>query len=264
MHPKDKNVWITGASSGIGQALAVEMARAGASVLLSARRRDRLEETATRCRKSGARAEILPLDLSRPDGIPAAASEAETRMGAIDILVNAAGVGQRGLALDTTPEVARRIFATDFWGAVELTRAVAPGMVKRGGGQIVVVSSLTGKFGAPRRAYYSAAKHALHGWFDSLREELLDTGVSVTLIVPGWVKTEISESALEANGNRHGAMDQGQNKGISPEECARRALPAIIGDAPEQLVGGFECAGVYLNRLWPGLFRKILRKKGLG
>ncbi len=264
MDPKNKNVWITGASSGIGQALALEMARAGARLLLSARRLDRLEETAARCRALGARAMILPLDLARTDGLADAAAEAEARAGQIDMLLNVAGVGQRGLALDTDLKVAKRILDVDFWGAVGLTRALAPGMVRRGAGQIVVVSSLLGKFGAPRRSYYAAAKHALHGWFDSLREELLETGVEVTLIVAGWVRTELSERALEADGGSHGATDPGQRDGLSPEECARRALPAIVEGRAEQLVGGVECGGVYLNRLWPGLFRKILRKRGIG
>ncbi|MCL2000079.1 MAG: SDR family oxidoreductase [Planctomycetes bacterium] len=264
MDPKDRNVWITGASSGIGQALALEMARAGARLLLSARRLVRLEETASRCRACGAEALVLPLDLSRTEELAGLAAKAETDLGQIDMLLNIAGIGQRGSALDTNFEVAKRIMDVDFWGAVELTRAIAPGMVRRGMGQIVVVSGVLGKFGAPRRSFYSASKHALHGWFDSLREDILGSGVEITLIVPGWVKTEISECALDADGHPHGRIDAGQENGLSSEECARRAMPAIIKGLPEQLVGGIECGGVYLNRLWPGLFRKILRKRGIG
>jgi short-subunit dehydrogenase len=265
MNPKDKRVWITGASSGIGKALAVEMARAGASVLLSARRKDKLEDAASVCRAHGVWAGTLPLDLAATDTLAGAAGEAEARMGGgVDILLNIGGVGQRGLALETEMAVARRIMEVDFWGAVALTRAVAPGMTARESGQIVVLSGVLGKFGAPRRSFYSAAKHAMHGWFDSLREELLGTGVDVTLIVPGWVKTEISEQALEADGRPHGDMDAGQRQGITPEECAKRAMPAIVKGLPEQLVGGIECGGVYLNRIWPGLFRKLLRRRGIG
>lgn len=264
MNPKNKNVWITGASSGIGKAMAVEMAKAGAHVLVSARRLDKLNDTAALCRQYGGKVAILPLDLSETAALRDAAAKAETLLGPVDILLNIGGVGQRGLALDTDSAVARRIFEVDFWGAVELTRAVAPGMVARGGGQIVSLSGVLGKFGAPRRSFYSAAKHAMHGWFDSLREELLGTGVEVTLIVPGWVRTEISENALEADGTAHGGMDQGQQNGISSEECAKRSMPAIIKGLPEQLVGGIECGGVYLNRIWPGLFRRFLRRRGIG
>ena len=261
MHPFGKNVWVTGASSGIGRAMAVEAARLGGRLILSARRRDRLEETAEACRALGAEALALPLDLGDSASIAAAVREAGERRGGIDMLVNAGGIGQRGLAMETRPEVGRRIFDVDFWGAVELTLAVVPGMAERGAGQVAVVTSVQGKFGMARRAYYAAAKHALHGWFDSLREELAGSGVKITLVVPGWVRTEISEQALEANGAPHGTMDSGQMGGISPEECARRSFPAIIKERPELLVGGMECAGVYLNRLSPALFRRVLRRR---
>ena len=264
MDPKNKNIWVTGASSGIGKALAVELAGRGASVLLSARRLERLEETAALCRGRGARAEALPLDLGDGEALAGAAVKAETILGPIDMLVNVGGVGMRGTALATAGAVARRVMEVDFWGGVELTRAVAPGMVRRGCGQIVTVTGVLGKFGAPHRSFYSAAKHALHGWCDSLREELLGTGVEVTLIVPGWVRTEISERALEADGRTHGSMDAGQERGLTAEECARRALPAIVEGKAEQLVGGRECSGVYLNRIWPALFRRLLRRHGIG
>lgn len=264
MNPKNKNVWITGASSGIGRAMAVEMAKNGAHVLVSARRFDRLNETAAHCRQYGGKVDVLSFDLADTGGLGGVAAEAESRFGPVDVLLNIGGVGQRGLALETDLSVARKIMDVDFWGAVELTRAVVPGMIGRGGGQIVALSGVLGKFGAPRRSFYSASKHAMHGWFESLREELLGSGVEITLIVPGWVRTEISEQALEADGRRHGDLDAGQANGISPEECARRAMPAIIQGRPEQLVGGIECGGVYLNRLWPALFKRILRRRGIG
>ncbi|MDR0362106.1 MAG: SDR family NAD(P)-dependent oxidoreductase [Planctomycetota bacterium] len=264
MDPKGKNVWITGATSGIGRALAVELARAGARTLVSSRRLDRLEETVAACRMAGAEASALALDLADAASLPGKAREAERSLGRIDILAAVAGVGQRGAALDTESAVARRIFEVDFWGTVELARLVLPAMYARGGGQLVVVTGVLGKFGAPRRSFYSAAKHALHGWCDSLREEAPGAGVEVTLLVPGWVRTEISEHALDDGGAPHGRMDPGQQRGITPEECARRSLPAITKGLPEQLIGGIECGGVYLNRIWPGLFRKMLRRRGIG
>jgi short-subunit dehydrogenase len=117
-------------------------------------------------------------------------------------------------------------------------------MVERGEGQIVALTGVLGKFGAPRRSFYSAAKHAMHGWFESLREELLGTGVEITILVPGWVRTEISQNAMESDGRVQGGMDDGQKNGISPEECARRAMPAIVAGRGEQLIGGIECGGV--------------------
>lgn len=265
MNPENKTVWITGASSGIGQALAIEMARHGAQLLVSARRLERLNKTAEICRKSGGKVEVLPFDLSETENLPDLATEAERLMGKpVDILLNVGGVGMRGTALETEYTVARTILDVDFWSAVELTRAVMPGMIQRKNGQIVVLSGVFGKFGGPRRSFYAAAKHALHGWFESLREETLGSGVEITMLVPGWVKTEISEKALEANGNNHGNMDMGQENGISSEECAKRAMPAIIEGKGEQLIGGIECGGVYLNRLFPSLFKYFLRKRGVG
>ncbi|MCD7895172.1 MAG: SDR family NAD(P)-dependent oxidoreductase [Planctomycetaceae bacterium] len=265
MEIKNRTVWVTGASSGIGEAMALEMASAGARLLLSARRVERLAAVGEACRRRGAaRVEELPFDLADTDRLRHLAADADARLGGIDILCNIGGVGMRGLATDTELPVARRIFDTDFWGAVELTRGVVGPMVGRGRGQIVTLTGGLGKFGAPRRSFYSASKHALHGWFDSLREELLGAGVTVTLLVPGWVKTEISEKALEADGSQHGVMDVGQERGISAAECAKRALPAIRKDVPEQLIGGIECGGVYLNRIWPALFRRFLRRRGIG
>jgi short-subunit dehydrogenase len=264
MHPKNKNVWITGASSGIGRALALDIARAGGNVLLSSRRLERLGATASECRKYGGRVDVLPFDLGRVEELGEISTEAAARMGRIDMLCNIGGVGMRGGALETDLSVARAVMDVDFWGAVELTRAVMPAMVDRGEGQIVILTGVLGKFGAARRSFYSAAKHALHGWGESLREETLGSGVEVTFLVPGWVRTEISEHALEADGTPHSRMDEGQARGISPEECAARALKAIAAGVPEQLIGGIECGGVYLNRLWPGLFKKLLRRRGIG
>ncbi|MDR2391073.1 MAG: SDR family NAD(P)-dependent oxidoreductase [Planctomycetota bacterium] len=259
MHPKGKNIWITGASSGLGRALALELAARGAALLLSARRREHLEDTARLCRDRGGRAEILALDLAQTESLAAAAAVAEKRLSGIHMLVNAGGIGQRGSALETGLPVARRIFDIDFWAPVELTRAVLPAMIRRNSGQIVVVTSVQGKFGMAHRSCYAAAKHALHGWFESLREELSGTNVETTLLVPGWARTEISRHALEADGKPHGADDPGQLGGLSPEEFAERSLPAIARGKPEQLIGGVECAGVYLNRLSPRLFRLALR-----
>ncbi|MCC8191354.1 MAG: SDR family oxidoreductase [Planctomycetes bacterium] len=264
MDPKNHTVWVTGASAGIGQALAIEMAKAGAAVALSARRRDRLEETAADCRRYGGAVAVVPLDLADNTTLGPAAAAVKKALGPVDILVNVGGIGMRGLALDTDLAVARKILEIDFWGAVELTRLVLPGMIQRRKGQIVALTGVLGKFGAPRRSFYSAAKHAMHGWFESLREEILGTGVDITMLVPGWVRTEISQQALEADGSRHGSMDPGQARGISPQECAVRCLAAITKGVPEQLIGGRECGGVYLHRLWPGLFKRLLRRQGIG
>lgn len=261
---KGKTVWITGASSGIGAALAIEFARAGARPVLSARNRERLEAVAAACRQHSGQVLVLPMDVTQTDSFAELTARVEDWGGGIDVLVNNAGIGQRGSALDTKSDAARKLFEADFWGAVELTRAVVPGMKTRGKGAVVAVTSVIGKFGAPSRSFYSAAKHALHGWFDSLREELAGTGVRVTILVPGWIRTEISLHALNDDGTPHGKMDPGQSGGLDASECARRMVKAIGEGGPEYLIGGRECAMAYLFRLSPGLARWVLRRKGIG
>ncbi len=260
-----KTAWITGASSGIGAALAAALAREGARPVLSGRDLPRLEKTAEACRRAGASAVfILPFDLEDRDAVAAAPARAAALAGPVDLLVNNAGLGQRGLALATGPEILERVMAVDFFAAASLARGVAPGMVARGGGRLAVVTSLLAKFGAPRRSAYAAAKHALHGWFESLRAELLGTGVGVTLLVPGWVRTDISRRALEADGAAHGALDPGQARGLAPEECARRMVRALARDADEQLIGGRECLAAYGKRFFPKWLARRVARGGIG
>ena len=261
-------IWITGASSGIGRAFAEEAARRGARLVLSGRDADRLALAARACRESGApEAHPLPFDLADPDpAVPTLAARTVEQLagGAPDILVNNAGLGQRGAALETDAETERRLFAVNYFGPTALTRAVLPGMIARGRGRVAAVTSLLAKFGAPRRSTYAAAKHALHGWFDSLREEVRGDGVGVTLLVPGWVRTEISRRALEAGGGAHGVDDPGQQRGLPPEECARRMWTALARGRDEQLIGGWECLAAYGMRYCPRLTRTCLRRRGIG
>jgi short-subunit dehydrogenase len=166
--------------------------------------------------------------------------------------------------LETEEGVEERIFAVNFWGSAALTRMVLPHMLRRKSGRIAAVTSLLAKFGAPNRSAYAASKHALHGWYDSLREEILGSGVSVTLLVPGWIKTDISVRALDNNGEAHGLIDEGQRRGITPEEAARRMVRAIDAGKEEQLIGGWECLSAYGMRFFPRLTRYCLRKYGIG
>lgn len=257
-HPfQNQVVWITGASSGIGEALAKAFSAEGARVILSARRLEKLEVVASRCPEE---TKIFPLDLTDQDALPLKAEVAQALFGKIDILVHNAGISQRSPALETSMEVTRRIFETNVFGVIALTRAVLPRMIERGEGRIVVISSVLGKFGAPTRSSYAASKHALHGYFDSLRAEVYDKGIRITLVCPGYVQTEISFHALEADGSPHGRLDPGQAKGISPERCAQKILQAIREGRDEVTIGGWETWGVIVKRFWPGLLHWILRR----
>jgi short-subunit dehydrogenase len=231
----NKVVWITGASSGIGEALAHRIAREGALLALSARRRDELERVKAAL-PHGARTAIIPGDVTDFASIPSWIAQIESELGPIDVLVNNAGVSQRSLARDTTMETYRYLMEVDFFAPVALTQAVVPAMVERGSGQIVVTSSVAGKYGTPLRSGYAAAKHALHGFYDSLRAEVAKDGVVVTTLVVGAVYTNVSINALTGDGTTHGVMDDLQATGIEPERAAGLIVAGIIANEPEVLV----------------------------
>lgn len=255
----NKVVWITGASSGIGEALAVAFAAAGARLVLSSRRPAELERVRTVCARPEAH-RIVPLDLTRPETFAAAVAEVEAACGGVDVLVNNGGVSQRALALDTTPAVERALMEVNYFGQVALTKAVLPGMRARRSGHIVVVSSVMGYVGTPARSSYAAAKHALHGYFDSLRAEVWREGIQVTLACPGYVKTAVSANALGGDGSRHGVTDATHQRGITPEKCARAIVNAVARGREEVAVGGPEVLAIYLKRWCPWLASRIIRR----
>ncbi|MFT3925180.1 MAG: SDR family oxidoreductase [Myxococcales bacterium] len=255
-----KTVWITGASSGIGEALARAFAKRGAKLLLSARRVDRLEQVARACAPDAGEVQVLPLDMADFAGLPDKAREAARLIGPIDVMVHNAGVGQRGSVLETTFEVERRMLETNYLGPVALTKALLPEMVARGQGTFVVMSSVLGLMSVKHRAGYSASKHALHGYFNGLRAELTEKGIHVLLVCPGHVNTEFSLHAMEADGRAHGVVDAGQENGLTPADCAARTLAALDRDKHEIYVAKWESLGVYLNRYAPGLLRSALAR----
>mgnify|MGYP001827250202 FL=1 len=175
-HFRDKVVWITGASSGIGEALAYMLSEAGSSLVLSSNEPERLEEDPGKC-TNGAVHKVIPLDLSEWDDLAPKAAEALGQFGHVDILVNNGGISHRSLAKDTSLEVDRRVMDIDYFGHVALTKAVLPSMLQRKTGHIVVTTSLAGLLQVPYRTAYCAAKHALHGFFDTLRVELWEDNI---------------------------------------------------------------------------------------
>jgi dehydrogenase/reductase SDR family member 7B len=252
-------VWITGASSGIGEALAYAFAREGARLVLSSRRPDELERVRQACERPEEHA-VLPLDLTRSETFPAAVTEVLARCGHIDVLLNNGGVSQRALAADATLEVERALMEVDYFGPVALTKAVLPAMRERRAGRIVVVSSVMGYVGTPGRSTYAAAKHALHGYFDSLRAEVWREGIKVTLACPGYVKTAVSDNALGPRGEKHGRTDRTHQSGIAPERCAAAIVRGVARGREEIYVGGWEVAGIWLMRFTPWLFSRIARR----
>ena len=258
---KHKRIWITGASSGIGESLANAFAECGAHLILSARNEQELNRVAAECAGAGAASVIVqPLDLAQHDQIPLIAVQVLKRVGKLDILINNGGVSQRALARDTTLEVDKKIMNINFFGTVALTKAVLPSMLTHQLGHIVTITSLTGKFGSPLRSSYAASKHALHGFFDSLRAELGNTPIKITLVCPGFVHTNVSMNALTGEGAKLNKMDDATGKGMEPGILAQKILRAVENGKEEIWVGGKEVLAVYLKRFFPGYFSRLIKK----
>lgn len=252
-------IWITGASSGIGEASAKEFSRQGYAVLISARKEKELERVKSECPYPES-IRVLPLDLIETSGMEAKVKNAISFFGKVDILLHNGGISQRSLIRETTLEVDRKLMEVNYFGTVALTKAILPHFIQNKGGHFGVVTSLVGKFASPFRSSYAASKHALHGFFDTLRAEHFQDNISVTLICPGFIKTQVSINALTADGSPLGEMDEAQANGMSPEDCAEEIFTAISRKKEEVLIGGKEKYAVYLKRFFPGIFSKILRK----
>lgn len=256
---KNKIVWITGASSGIGEALVYAFNALGAKLIISSRNRDELFRVKSNC-KAQIDVHVLSLDLEDSASLPAKAADALRIFGKIDILINSGGISQRGLALETDLPTEQRLMDVNFWGTVILSKAVLPQMLANGSGSIVCVSSLVGKFGTRFRSAYAASKHALHGYFDSLRIEIDNPNIQILLACPGFIKTRVTLNALTANGSAQGTMDSAQENGMLPEVCAKAIIKAIETKKEEVYIGGKETKGVLLKRFFPKFFSKIIRK----
>lgn len=261
MNYPPKTIWITGASSGIGEALAQTYAAQGNHLILSARNRQRLDEVAEHCRKLGAAsAEVAPLDLADEKNIRNTASQVLGIHPKLDVLVNNGGISQRSNAEETPVEIDRKIMETNFFGAVVLTKAALPALMRDNGGQIIVISSVVGKFGFPLRTAYSASKHALQGYFEALRAELHAKHVRVLIVSPGRIRTNISINAIDKEGKQHGVMDEGQAKGMPADVCAKKIIAAAGKNKKELWVGGKEVVMVYIRKYLPRLFHYMARK----
>ncbi|WP_439106081.1 SDR family oxidoreductase [Congregibacter sp.] len=233
-----KVVWITGASSGIGEALALQMAARGSQLILSARNQTELERVETLCKDAGAAdVLVLPLDVSKHETMEPAAQQVFAQYGKLDLLINNAGVSQRSFCIDTAFEVYRQIMDINVLGQIALTLAVLPAMVARGEGHIAVTSSIAGKVGVPLRTGYCAAKHAVMGFFDALRTEVAADGLQVTTIVPGFIQTNVSKNALRGDGQVAGITDQDIAEGMPVDECADVIITGFETGLPEIAVG---------------------------
>ena len=250
----DKTIWITGASSGIGKAVAIKLSKENTHLILSDINEKGLREVADICKKNGCTTKIAPVDLSDEKSVNSVIMRVIDKKTTIDCLYHFAGISQRSLVRETPIFVDRKIFEINFFGAVALTKAVLPEMINNGGGQIAVTSSIVGKFGFPYRSSYSATKHALHGFFESLRAENKHNNIQVSIIIPGRVKTNISINAINKDGKTHAKMDDGQDSGITAEKAAGIICRNLKKNKKEILVGGKELMMVHIRRFLPRLY----------
>ncbi len=260
IHLKNKIGWITGASSGIGEALAYACARQGTKLILSARREEELQRVKQACQLPEQDILALPLDLSNHEGMSGKVSKVMAAFGRIDVLVNNGGISQRSLVKNTDFSVFRKLIDVNYLGTVALTKAVLPVFLDQKQGHFVVVTSIMGKFGSPLRSGYCGAKHALHGFFDVLRMEHHEDNIDITLVCPGFVHTNVSMNALKGDGTTQQKMDASTEKGISAEECARKILQAVKNKKMEVLIGGKETLAVYGKRFFPRLLHNLAKK----
>ena len=256
---RSKTVLLTGASSGIGEALAYALSAQGANLILAARRPEELQRVAAAC---GSQTIVLPTDLYHPEAVSELAQKALAAFPQIHILIHAAGVSQRAFTDETSKAVTRRLMQLNFFAPAELTQALLPHFKAQGGGQVVFLNSVAGLFGVPLRSGYAAAKHALKGWAESLETEGRIEGLSVCSVYAGRIRTPISLSALTGNGTPHGKMDAGQLGGMDVTKCAQKILKGMARRQSRVIIAKEERILWWLWFFLPRLYARIARRQG--
>ena len=259
MNLDTKTIWITGASSGIGKGLALELSKQNCKLILSSRRPEALENVKMLCSNQETIA-ILPFDLADFENLKPIAEQAIQIFGTIDILINNGGISQRSLIIDTDISVDKKLMEVDYLGTVALSKAILPHFIANQSGQFVTVSSLMGKFSSPYRSGYCGAKHALHGFFDALRMEHDKDNIKVTMICPGFVNTEVSKNALIGDGSKLNSQDDATQNGLSVQDFSKRMIKAIQKEKFEVYIGKKEVLGIYLKRIFPRFLHYFVLK----
>jgi len=269
---RNKVVLITGASSGIGRQLASDLYKCGSKVILASRSLELLQLLRDELIDIGKLdnsseyfdPEIVSLDLERVETLKDKYNEALAIFGHIDILINNAGLSNRGDCLETEIEVYTRLMTVNYLGVVELTRHVCQQMVERGSGHVVFISSVQGLIPIPYRGAYSGSKHAIQAWAESLRAELSDKGVSVTTVCPGYVNTNLSRNALTGSGDKHGVLDSTTKSGFSVEYVSDRIISGMVNNDQQLVLAPlYVRLAILIRTLLPSLYRFIMNRRAL-
>jgi len=254
---ENKVIWITGASSGIGKALAMELSKNNCQLILSSRREKELNDVRSQCARPE-NVEIVTLDLADYTNMSLVVNKAISQFGHIDLLINNGGISQRSPIIETTIDVDKKLMEVDYLGTIGLSKAILPHFIERQSGHFVVVSSLMGKFSSPFRSAYCGAKHALHGFFDALRLEHDKDNIKVTMICPGFVNTNVARNALIGDGSQQGHQDQMTENGLDVNVFVKKMIKAIQKEKYEAYIGKFEKLGVFVKRISPRLLHKLV------
>ncbi|MDF3821755.1 SDR family oxidoreductase [Leptospira sp. 96542] len=258
---KDKVVWITGASSGIGEALVHELKDTGAKFVLSARRESELERVRMLSNLTSENCLILPLDLEKFNTLGGLPELVVKKFGRVDVLINNGGISQRSLAHETNLSTYQSLMNVNFFGNIALSLALLPHFQKQNSGHIASVASIAGKFGVPFRTGYSSSKFALTGFYEALRAENSHHNLKVTLVYPGFIKTKISENAVSGDGTKHGKLDPGIEEGIDAHVCAKKIIAAIKSGQLETVIASRkEKFAIFMHKHFPQVFSNLIPK----
>jgi short-subunit dehydrogenase len=257
---KDRIVWVTGASSGIGEALVKNLVQASARVIMSSHEPEELARVKKEIGETKYEPFVVPFDLSDSKAVEKAAKEVLQKFSKVDIFFSNGGVSTRSAAIEIPVELDRKVMEINYFSGVIITKKLLPGMIEEGFGHIIATSSISGKFGFPLRSAYAASKHALHGFYQSVWTELYKKGIRTTVVCPGRVKTNISLHALDKDGKEYGKMSKGQAEGIDPETCALQIMRAASLNKREVLIGGKELIMPRLKQYFPRIFYRLITR----
>jgi len=257
MEFKNKTAWITGASSGIGKAIAYELGFKKSKVVLAARRIEKLKDIEAELKTVGIEVFSCPTDVSKEADCKNLIEKTIERFGTIDVLINNAGISMRAMFEDTELDVLRRVMDVNFWGTVMCTKYAMPYLTKAKG-TVIGVSSVAGYRGLPGRTGYSASKFAMHGFLESLRTEHYNTGVNVLLICPGFTASEIRETALIADGSQQGKSPKEETKMMTAEEVAKEVIKSIENNTRDKVLTRQGKMTVMVNKLLPSFMDKMV------
>lgn len=255
----DKVVWITGASSGIGEAMSYRFSELGARLILSSRNKEKLDKVNSNLPRGAGSAVVIPVDLEHLDHLNEITDKAWLVYGHIDIFVSNAGVGVRAFVSETDFDIDRKVMNVNYFAPVVITKRLLPKFLEQGHGRFVVISSLSAKYGVPKLAPYSASKHALEGFFESLRTETFEQNIDINIVVPGIIKTRIMINAETGDGGKYGKMGKTYDHAYSAERAAIDIVEAVRRNKESVFVGGTEGITLLINRFSPWLMRRFIR-----